>query len=139
MVGGPALKSNAVCGNKDARAVVTQSAVNENSLLRGLAKNSEELRQLGGAGIGEAANGNGYEMNPKRFGLDAFLFAQVSEFASQVDDGGNSQSFQFRQIREMRLSAAKKTIGDFSGVGNPGKRDFFGEGRNGRGNGGGDL
>jgi len=32
----------------------------------------------------------------------------------------------------MRLSTAKKIVGNFSGVGNAWKRDFLGEGRSGR-------
>jgi transposase len=52
----------------------------------------------------------------------------VRRFAAQVDNGGDAEFLEFGEIRRMRLRAAKKLIGNFSGVVNARNGDFFSEG-----------
>ena len=64
-------------------------------------------------------------MNAERFRLKSLALACVRRFFAEIDDGGDAKFFQFVKIGKMGLRAAKKRIGNFSGVGNARKRDFL--------------
>jgi len=125
LLGSPVFESNAVGSDKNTCAVVTEGAVDEDFLRGRPAKKAEEFGELRRRRIGKAANRNGNKLNAERFGPGAFLLARVCEFAPQIHNDGDAELFQFRKICKMRLSAAKKMIGNFSDVGNTRKRDLF--------------
>ena len=95
LIGRPVIKGNAVGGDEYAGAVLTIFAVNENLLRRRFAEKSEELGELRGSGIGKSADGNRNKTNAKRLGAGTLLIAGVRRFATQVDNGGDAEFFEF--------------------------------------------
>ena len=95
LIGGPVVERNTVGSDEDAGTVIAQGAVNEHLLRRGLTKKREESGELRGSRSRKARNGNGNKTNAESLGLRAFLFAGVSEFASQIDNGGDAEFLQF--------------------------------------------
>jgi hypothetical protein len=126
------IEGDAVGSDEDTCAVFAKFAVDKNFLRRNFAKESEKFSELSGTGSGEAADGKENEVNAEGFCLEALLIARVGKFTAQIDDGGDAEFFEFGKTGKMRLRAAKKMIGNFSGVGNARERDFLGGGRRGR-------
>ena len=65
LAGGPVLDGDAVGGDEDAGAVVTELAMNEYSWRRRFAEEREELRELRGRRNGETADGDVHKMQTK--------------------------------------------------------------------------
>ena len=118
------IEGDAVGGDEYAGAIFTEFAVNENCMRRGFAEQFEEFGELRGSGRGKSAHGNRDKMNAERFRFQPFAIARLPRFSAQIHDSVDAEFLQFGEIGKMRLSAAKKVIGDFSSVGNAWDRDF---------------
>jgi len=129
LIGRPVIEGDAVGGDEYAGAIFTEFAVNENCLRRGFAEQLEKFGELRGSGRGKSAHGNGVEVNAERLRFQPFAIARLRRFSAQIHDSVDAEFFQFREIVKMRLSAAKKVIGDLSSVRNAGDRDLCGDGR----------
>jgi len=127
--GGPVLKGDAIGGDEDAGAVFAKFAMDEDFLRRSFAEEREELRELCGSRIGEAADGDVHETQTEGFRLVTFVFAGLRCFEAEINDGGDAESFELRKRRERGLRAAKKLVGDFCGVVDVVERDFLGKRR----------
>jgi hypothetical protein len=57
------IEGNAAGGNKNACAIFTEFAMNEDFLSRSLVKKREEFSKLSGSGRGKSADRNGDEVN----------------------------------------------------------------------------
>ena len=123
------IEGDAVAGDENTAAIFTEFAVNKNCLRRCFAEQLEKFGELRGSGSGESADGNRDEMNAERFRFHSFAIARLRRFSAQIHDSVDAEFFQFREIVKMRLSAAKKVIGDLSSVRNAGDRDLCGDGR----------
>ena len=84
--------------------------MHKNLLLAIAAEQRKELRHLFIARRFPSAHRNIYEAQSKRFRLLAFPISRAGIFATQIDDGGHAQLFQFRHSFFPRLRAAKKKI-----------------------------
>ncbi len=135
-IGGPVLDGDAVGSDEEAGAVVSKEAMDKNSWRRSFTEELEKLRELRGRRNGETADGNVHKTQTEGFRALAFVIAAVRGVEAEIDDGVYAERFEPRQGRKIRLRTAKELIGDFCGVGNTRKRDFFGERRSGTGNGG---
>jgi len=127
LLGGPVLKGDAISGDEDAGAVFAEFAMDEDFLRRGFAQEREKLRELCRSRIGKAADGDVHKTQAEGFGAKTLVFAGLRRFVAEVDDGGDAESFELRERGKRGLRAAKKLIGDFSGVVNALERDFLGE------------
>lgn len=129
LLGGPVLKGDAISGDEDAGAVFAKFAMDKDFLRRGFAEEREELRELCGRRIGDTADGDVHKMQAEGFCAKALAFAGLRRFGADVDDGGDAESLELRKRGKRGLGAAKKLIGDLSGIVNAIEGDFLGERR----------
>ena len=124
----PAVVSHAVGGDENAGAVVAELAVNKYFFLF-ISEEGEKLRDLRVRGWRPAADGDINKVQSERFGLFTLLFDEGGVFAAKIDDGGDTEFFEFFDAFGMRLRAAKERIVNFSGVGKAGEFEFLAVGR----------
>ena len=106
LIGGPVIKSDAIRGNKDAGAVFSEMAVNENPFSGIAAKEGKELRDLLIAGSGPATDRKMNEADSQGFGLLAFPINLVGILAAKIDDGGDAEFLELQQTFRVGLRAA---------------------------------
>lgn len=124
LFGSPIFKGDAVDSDHNAGAILAELAMDENGLGRSIAKDSEEMKQVGIAGSGEAADGNALKFHSESFDEFAFLVGGVWRFGAKIDDGGHTEFLELRNFSQAGLGTAKKAIVDSSGVMNARNGDF---------------
>ena len=87
------LKGDAICGDEHSRAIFTELAMNKNRWLGIFAKQSEELRELFGGGIGKSTQGNRNKTNSQSCCPSLFFIEGRSGFAAEIDDGVYAEIF----------------------------------------------
>ena len=97
LLGGPMLEGDAIGGDEDAGAVFAEFAMDKDFLRRGFAKEREELRELRGRRIGEAADGDVHKAQAEGFRAKALVLASVRRFEAEVDDGGDAECLELRK------------------------------------------
>src|SRR6266851_8856401 len=125
LFGGPFLNGHAIEGGENAGAIVAEVAVHEDFLPRIVAEKREKLHDLFVGWRRPAIDGDVDKAQAKGFGALAFPGDFFAILATQIDDGGDAQNFQFREAHFPGLRAAVKGRGDFSSVGNSGDTQFF--------------
>src|SRR3974390_602472 len=126
--GSPMLEGNAIRGEKYAGAIAAEPAMNENRLLGAFGNRREELGHLLVGRRRPAIARNQNIFHSKFFRLLSLVLAVVSEFAAQIDDGGDAAFFQFFQSLFVRLRAAIEMMVQFSGILDALDVNFSGEG-----------
>src|ERR1700747_1406920 len=96
-VGEEFVESDAIGGDKNTGTVFTEAAMHEDLFVGIVAKNPEELPDLGVSGSSPAANGNVDEVHAQRFRCFLFPVDFGTVFAAKIDDGGDAQFLQLRQ------------------------------------------
>jgi len=129
----PMVKSDSVRGHEDSGAVVSEMAMNEDSLLRVALKKREKLRDLRVGGRIPSAHGDAGETHALRFGLAPLPLALARIFRTKIHDHRNPHLLELNKGFSARLRAAKKRIGNLSGVDKTGNGNLFAEacGKNG--------
>ena len=97
---------------------------------RRLAQKSEIFGELPRSRRRATPNRNRDKMNAVRFRILALTFAKLRRFTTKIDDGGDAELLKFVKTFNVRLRAAKKRIGNLTGVGNAKNWKFFRDGRN---------
>ena len=133
----PFLRGDAISGDENAGAVLTEAAVHEDFLPRIIVEKREKLDDLFVGWGRPATNGDVDEAHAQRFGALALPSDFFAVLAAQIHDGGDAQHFQPREAHFFGLCAAIQDIGDFPGIRNSGKVQFLSVGgwKDGRGGG----
>ena len=121
------VEGNTVCGDESAGAVFAKLAMYKNFLRGCLAEKREKFCELRGTGRGETVDRDGNEVDIEGFRKFSLLIASLAGFTAEINDGSDAKCFELGKVRKMRLGATKERIGNFSGVGYSGNRDFLGD------------
>src|SRR5215475_2920862 len=124
LFGGPSIERHAIGRNENARAIVTEAAMNEDFFLF-VGEQAEKLRDLFVRRRGPTTDRNVYETHAEGFGLLALFFDEVAIFAAKIDDDGDAKFLELFDAFGMRLGAAKERVCDFSAVRKAGKFEPF--------------
>src|SRR5262249_32885245 len=82
LLGGPAVQSHAIGGDKNACAIITKAAMHKDFLTGMIAEQCKKLRDLLVGWRRPATHGNVHEMNAERFSLLAFPGDAIGIFAA---------------------------------------------------------
>jgi len=133
----PFLRGDAISGDENAGAVLTEAAVHEDFLPRIIVEKREKLDDLFVGWGRPAIDGDVNKAHAQQFGALTLPFDFFAVLGAQIDDGGNAQHFQLREAYFVGLRAAIQDIRDFPGFRNAGDVEFLSVGgRNGRRGGG---
>jgi len=122
---GPAFVCHAIGGDENAGAIVTKSTVDEDFFFGVIAEEREEGGDLIVGGRRPSTDRNADETDVERFGLPALPGHFVGIFTAQIDDGGDSEIFEFLDAFGAWLCAAEESVVDFSAVGQAAEFQFF--------------
>src|SRR5713226_4971558 len=117
LIGRQFLNGHAISGDKNAGAIVAETAVHENLLFGVVAEKRKELNDLLIRGRRPSADWDVHETNAQGFQFFALPVDFLRIFTAQVHDGGDSQFFQLIQALFSGLGAAIEMVVDFAGVG----------------------
>ena len=131
-LGGPVFKSNAVCGNENASAIVAKPAMDVNLFFRLLFKKREELKEFLVLGRRPAAGTNVDEAHTVFFRALSFSFDRALPLAAKIHNGGYANLFQLLDASFVGLRTTVEKIVDLAHVGDAAQLDFFGKRRTGR-------
>lgn len=129
LIGSPVVQGNAVSGDENAGAIVTETAVEEDFLPRIVAEEREKLDELFIGRRRPATDGNLYKTHAQGFGALALPVECLTVFAAQVNDGGDAENLEFGEADVPGLGAAVKNFGDFPAVRNAINVEFLAKSR----------
>ena len=121
----PFLRGDAISGDENAGAVLTEAAVHEDFLPRIIVEKREKLDDLFVGWGRPAIDGDVDKAHAQQFGALTLPFDFFAVLGAQIDDGGNAQHFQLREAYFVRLRAAIQDIRDFPGFRNAGDVEFL--------------
>ena len=112
--GRPMLKSDAICGEKDASAVVPKPTMDVERLLRSFLKKGKELNELFVFWRRPAAGADVNDFHGMCRGPVSFCCDCALPLATQINDGGDAEFFQLLDTFFIRLRTAVKKIVDLA-------------------------
>ena len=121
----PVIMRHAIGGDENASAIVAEAAMNENFFFGIVAKESKEGGDLIVGGRRPSTDRNADETDAERFGLPALPGNFVGIFTAQIDDGSDTEIFEFLDAFGAWLCAAEESVVDFSAVGQAAEFQFF--------------
>ncbi len=90
MFGRPMIESDAVSRNKYAGAIATEPTVNKDGAFGTLSDDGEKFRHPLVCRRRPAGSWNEHEMHAQRFGLLFFLSTRMTEFTTEIHNGGDA-------------------------------------------------